>query len=54
VEACKVFETLRNSHGLDSRLTDGGKFVSLRRRPPLYFSETLFLSLIHISVREGY
>jgi hypothetical protein len=33
---------LRISHFLDNSLKDGGKFVSLTRRPPLHFTETLY------------
>jgi hypothetical protein len=35
---------LRIPHCLNSRLTDGGKYVNLKRRPPLYSSDTLFFS----------
>jgi hypothetical protein len=34
VEAHSVCETSRLPHFLDDRLTDGGKVVSLSRRPP--------------------
>jgi hypothetical protein len=30
-------------HFLNIRLTDGGKVVSLKRQPPLYSPETVFL-----------
>jgi hypothetical protein len=37
---CKM---LRTPHGLDNRLTDGGKVFSRMHRPQLYSPETLFL-----------
>jgi hypothetical protein len=41
-------ETSRIPHFLDNRLTDGGKVVSLRRRPPF---TPLGIFLVLISVR---
>jgi hypothetical protein len=37
---------LRIPHCLHNRLTDGGKFVSLTRRPTIWSPETLFFSYL--------
>jgi hypothetical protein len=42
-----VCEMLRIPQCLDSQLVDDNKVVSLMHRPPLYFSEILFLSFCH-------
>jgi hypothetical protein len=41
----KGLEMLRLPHFLRSRLTNGGKDVSLTHRPSLYSSETLIISV---------
>jgi hypothetical protein len=42
----------RIPHTLDNRFIDGGKVVSLTRRPPLYSPEKIILQLLMlISVR---
>jgi hypothetical protein len=42
----KGCETLRVPHCLDSRLTDGGKVVSLTRRPPFTPQEDSWYSFL--------
>jgi hypothetical protein len=47
-------ETSRFPHFLDNRLTDGGEFVSLTRRPPFYPQEdSWYLFLLEVESTTG-
>jgi hypothetical protein len=46
-------ETLRITHILDNRLTDGGGVISLKRRPPFTFKRFLILILLEAESTPG-